>query len=449
MTSAMAILVVLFVTLIAMRVPIAFVLGLACLGAAVALGHPDAALTIASDMANGVDSFALLAIPFFIIAGEIMGAGGMARRLVNLAAVLVGRLPGGLALVNTVTCMLFGALSGSAAAAISSIGAFMIPEMERKGYRTDFSIAVTTASATTGLLIPPSNIMIVYAVVASNVSVAALFLAGVFPGVLIGLCIGFVCVLLGGKSGGRGDASSLRQLLRAAVQAFPGILLVVFVLGAIMTGVCTATEAAALAVAYAMLLWIADRFVEARQEKPSLARAGALALDRVFRRELTPLLLRSARTTAIVLLLIATSRAISVLLAAEQVPQQVSAALLGLSENPFLLLLLINLTLIVVGTVMDMTPAVLIFTPILLPVSIELGLDPVHFGIILIANLSIGLCTPPVGTCLFLGCSVGNRSIADVSRSMLPFYVAMALALLLITFFPALSTWLPTWMGQM
>ena len=449
MTIEIAILVVAFIALTAMGVPIAFVLGLACLLAVLAAGGPHAAMTIASDMANGIDSFTLLAIPFFIVAGEIIGVSGVAKRLVRFALALVGRLPGGLALVNTITCMLFGALSGSAAAAITTVGGFMVPEMKEKGYKPDFAIAVTVSAGTTGLLIPPSNIMIVYAVVASNVSVAAMFMAGVFPGLLVGLCIGVLCLFTGGGRASQERTGGPGQLLLTALAALPGLFLGVFVLGSIIGGICTPTESAALAVAYALVLWMAEAAVAAYAAHRSALRAVRDMFHRVFAREFIPLLTRCARTTSIVLLLIATSRAISVFFAAEQIPQQLSDAMLALSSNPIVLLLLINAILLIVGMFMDMTPAVLIFTPILLPVSVVLGVDPVHFGIIMVANLCIGLCTPPVGTCLFLGCSVGNRSIAGVSRAMLPLYAAMLLALILITYLPALSLALPRWLGQM
>ena len=418
-----------FVALLCLRVPIAFVLGLVTVVTAIALNYGSISLTIASDLANGIDSFALLAIPFFILAGELMGSGGLARRLIELATVLVGRLPGGLALVNTLTCMLFGAISGSSVAAVSSIGGTLIPEMQRKGYDRDFNIAITASAATTGLLIPPSNIMIVYALVAGNVSVAALFLAGILPGVVIGLgimAVAFViCKARGYGKRGSLDVSEQPPLGHAILGAFPSLLLVFIVLGGILGGIFTATEASAIAVLWALLLGV----VFYREIKPL---------------ELIGITLRAARTTAVVLFLVACSYAMSRLLTQEQVPQQVSAALLNLSENPFVILLIINLTLLAVGVFMDMTPAVLIFTPIFLPIAISLGIDPVHFGIILIANLCIGLLTPPVGTCLFVGAGVGGSDIVRVSRAMLPFYVVMVGALLLITYFAPLSMWLPS-----
>lgn len=300
--------------------------------------------------------------------------------------------------------------------------------MNRKGYDRDFNIAVTASAATTGLLIPPSNIMIVYALVAGNVSVAALFLAGILPGVVIGSGIMLVAFILCKTRGygKRSDADTAEQpsILHALLGAFPSLLLIVIVLGGILGGIFTATEASAIAVLWAFLLGV----VFYREIKPA---------------ELIGITLRASRTTAVVLFLVASSYAMSRLLTQEQVPQQVSAALLELSQNPILILLIINLTLLAVGVFMDMTPAVLIFTPIFLPIGISLGIDPVHFGIIMIANLCIGLLTPPVGTCLFVGAGVGKSDIVRVSRAMLPFYFVMVAALLLITYWAPLSMTLP------
>jgi tripartite ATP-independent transporter DctM subunit len=435
MTEGLAVLLAVFVVLMLLDTPIAFVIGIATVMSAWALGYGDVLISMARDMGNGLDSFALLAIPFFILAGDLMGAGGLAGRLIDFAAVFLGRFRGGLAMVNTLTCMLFGAISGSAAAAVSSVGGTLIPEMNRKGYNKDFNIALTATAATTGLLIPPSNVMIVYAVVASNISISALFLAGVMPGILIGLLIMAVALLVSRRKGYGGgqealDARSQRSALVCTWRALPSLLLVVFVLGGILSGWFTPTEASAVAVLWAFVL-----AVVVYREVPVKA--------------LPRLMIGSARTTGIVMLLVAVSQAMSGLLTTEQVPQVVSEALLGVSTNPLMILLTINLILLLVGVFMDMTPAVLVFTPIFLPVAVGIGLDPVHFGIILIANLCIGLCTPPVGTCLFLGCSVGKSNIARVSWAMLPFYAAMFVGLIIITYWPKLSLWLPKALGVM
>jgi len=434
MTQQLGVMLVCFAALLCLRVPIAFVLGLVTIITAAAFGYGNIPLSLASDLANGIDSFALLAIPFFILAGELMGSGGLARRLINLATLVVGRLPGGLALVNIMTCMFFGAISGSAVAAVSSVGGALIPEMNRKGYPKDFNIAITATAATTGLLIPPSNVMIVYALVAGGgVSVAALFLAGVLPGILIGLGLMLVafwiCQIKGYGRGQAVEAGALPLFWPALTGALPSLLLVIIVLGGILGGIFTATEASAIAVLWALLL-------------------GVVFYREIRLQMLVGIVLDAARTTAVVLFLIACSYAMSQLLTQEQVPQQVSALLLGLSSNPVMILLIINLTLLVVGVFMDMTPAVLIFTPIFLPITLSHGIDPVHFGIIMIANLCIGLLTPPVGTCLFVGAGVGNSDITRVSRAMLPFYGVMILALMIITYCEPVSMWLPGLLGK-
>ena len=414
-----------FFSLLILNVPIAICIGLATIFTIASLGDVPTGYIIAQRMSSGIASFPLLAIPFFILSGILMGEGGMARRLMDFANAVVGRFHGGLAYVNTMTCMMFGSVSGSAVAAVSSVGGFMIPEMIRKGYGREFSTALTTTSATTGLLIPPSNIMIVYAVVAGNVSVAALFLAGVFPGIVMGLLIMFACFLINyNQDVGSGEKASLKQVIAAFAQAIPSLLLIVIVLGGIIGGVFSATEASAIAVAYAFLL-------------------AVFIYGEVKIRDIPRILLKCAMTTSVVMLLVGASSAMSWVLAVEQVPQSVSAALLAITDNPLITLLIINALLLVVGTFMDMTPAVLIFTPIFLPVVMGMGMNPVHFGILMIANLCIGLCTPPVGTCLFVGCSVGGTTIAKVVKPLIPIFIAMVIALLLITYFPGLSLWLP------
>jgi tripartite ATP-independent transporter DctM subunit len=327
--------------------------------------------------------------------------------------------------------MLFGSISGSAAAAVSSVGGFMIPEMNRKGYNREFNVAVTTTAATTGLLIPPSNIMIVYSVAAGSVSIAAMFMAGVLPGLITGLFIMLVCGAFAIKNGyPREPRSSMKEILVSFKRAFLSLFLIIIVIGGILAGVFTATEAAAIAVVYALLLSV----VFYREIKIS---------------ELPDLLLKTGITTAIVMLLIGASSGMSWIMTMANIPQTVSATLLGISENPIIILLTINVLLLCVGTFMDMTPAVLIFTPIFLPVVERLGMHPVHFGIMMIANLCIGLCTPPVGTCLFIGCGVGKTTIAKVTKYMLPFFASMVLALLVITYVPATSLWLPVQTKQL
>lgn len=427
MSAELIVLLIVFIAVLGLGVPVAVCLGLAAIVSIAAIGDVPVGFLVAQRIATGIASFPLLAIPFFVLSGLLMGEGGMARRLIDLAAALVGRLPGGLAYVTTMTCMMFGAVSGSAVAAVSSIGSFMIPQMTSKGYGRDFSVALTATSATTGLIIPPSNIMIVYAVVAGNVSVAALFMAGFIPGMLVGLCIMAAALVYNLKTGNQARMEP-PPVLPSLFAAMPSMLLIVIVLGGILGGVFSATEASAVAVAYALIL-------------------GVGIYREISPRKLPDILLRAAKTTAVVMLLIGTSQAMSWALSYERVPQTAGEALLGLSQNPVIVLMVINVLLLAVGTFMDMTPATLIFTPILLPAVVALGVDPVHFGIILITNLCIGLCTPPVGTCLFLACSVGNTTISRVVPRAIPFFLAMVVALLLITYVPEISLWLPRLMG--
>ncbi|MCC5453280.1 TRAP transporter large permease [Rheinheimera sp. UJ51] len=384
---------------------------------------------IAQRLAAGIDSFALLAIPFFILSGYLMGQGGIAHRLIAFAKVLVGRLPGGLAFVNVISCALFGAISGSAVASTSAIGGFMIPAMEKEGYSRPFSSAVTVTAATTGMLIPPSNILIIYSLASGGVSIAALFIAGYLPGLLLTLLLIVAASLYVKKHGiAPAQAASIEPFFPSLIGAVPSLLLIVLIIGGIIGGWFTPTEAGAIAVLY------------------SLALSLCIYKEIKFK-DLYPILLKSVNTTAIVMLLIGASSAMSWLMSYEEIPQTISASLLALSENPLLILLIINLTLLLVGTFMDMTPAVLIFTPIFLPVAESLGISPLHFGIMMILNLSIGLCTPPVGSVLFVGCSIGKVSIGQIIKPILPLYAAMVVALILVTAFPAISEYLPTLLG--
>jgi tripartite ATP-independent transporter DctM subunit len=430
MSIEVLVLLVVFIGLLLINTPVAFCIGLATVATIACLGDVPTGYVVAQRVSTGIASFPLLAIPFFVLSGVLMGEGGMARRLIDFAAALVGRLPGGLAYVNTLTCMMFGAVSGSAAAAVSSIGGFMIPQMEKKGYTREFGVALTATSATTGLLVPPSNIMIVYAVVAGNVSVAALFMAGILPGIVVGIALIGASFILSRKMQVSLSAAAIHtpRLGSALLGALPSLLLIVIVLGGILGGVFSATEASAIAVAYAMFL-------------------ACIVYREVKLPMLPAIFLRAAKTTAVVMLLVGASQAMSWVLAYERIPQMVSEAMIALSHNPLMILLLINVLLLIVGTFMDMTPAVLIFTPIFLPVVMALGMHPVHFGIVLIANLCIGLCTPPVGTCLFIGCTVGKTTIARVVAPMIPFFFAMLVSLLLITYLPALSLTLPRWLN--
>ena len=425
MDISIIVLVVSFVVLLWMNVPVAFAMGISTTLAFLLMDLP-AATAVAHNVATGIDSFALLAIPFFILSGLLMGHGGIARRLIDFANVLVGRFKGGLAFVNILTCMFFGAISGSAAAAVSSVGGFMIPLMNKKGYDREFNTAVTVTAATTGLLIPPSNVMIVYSLATGGaVSIAAIFIAGVLPGILVGLGLILVSFIISIKNNyGKGESVRLSEAVKRFFIAIPALLLIVIVMGGILAGWFTATEASAVAVAWSFLLAV----VFYREVKIS---------------ELPKILLQCGVTTSVVFLLIGTSMAMSWVLAAQNVPQNISAALLGFTDNKLVILLLINLILLAVGTFMDMTPAVLIFTPIFLPIVESFGVNPLHFGIIMIMNLCIGLCTPPVGTCLFLGCGIGETTVTKVLKHIIPFFIAMFVTLLICTYVDWFSLWLP------
>lgn len=420
------ILVLSFLIFLSLRVPIAYAIGLsALLTLVVAMPFLPSVTTLAQRMATSLDSFTLSAIPFFILAGQIMNRGGIAVRLINFAKAIVGPLPGGLAFVNIVACMLFGAISGSAVAAASAIGGFMNPMMEKEGYDKSFSAAVNITSATTGLIIPPSNVLIVYSLASGGVSIAALFVAGYVPGVLIGLALMLVAGVYSMiKKYPTEKLVSVKEFFKRFIDAFPSLLLLVVVIGGIVAGIFTATEASAVAVIYTFLL--------------------ALAYKEINLKSIAPILLETVKTSAIVLLLIATSIAMSWVMSYENIPQEISSVLLSISNNPIVILIIINLILLFVGVFMDMTPAVLIFTPIFLPIVTDLGMNPVHFGIVMIMNLCIGLCTPPVGSVLFVGCSVAELSIQKVIRPLLPLFVMMLAVLVLVTYVPELSLWLPS-----
>lgn len=426
MDVSVIILLSVFLVLLLINVPISIAIGVATLLAMlVTIDFLPAVTTVAQRMGGGIDSFALLAIPFFVLSGLLMGRGGIALRLIEFAKVLVGMLPGGLAFVNIISCTLFGAISGSSVAATSAIGGFMIPTMEKEGYDRNFTAAITVTASTTGLLIPPSNILIVYSLASGGVSIAALFVAGYLPGLLVALGLMGVCAVYAKIQGYPvGQVPTFGEVVRKTLDALPSLLLIVLVIGGIIGGFFTATEASVVAVLYALFL-------------------ATVVYRQVTLADLPEIFTKAVETTAIVMLLIGTSTAMSWMLSYENIPQAISATLLALSDNPFVILLMINLILLAVGIFMDMTPAVLIFTPIFLPVAVQLGLSPLHFGIMMVLNLCIGLCTPPVGSVLFVGCSIAKTSIAKLVKPLIPLYAAMFIALLLVTFVPALSEWLP------
>ncbi len=416
-----------FFILLMLKVPVAYSIGISTtLSLLLNIDKMPGLTTIAQRMTTGIDSFALLAIPFFVLAGEIMKQGGIANRLINFAKSLVASLPGGLAYVNVLSSMLFGAVSGSAIAATSAIGSIMTDPMEKEGYPRAFSASVNITSSTTGLLIPPSNILIVYALASGGTaSVAALFIAGYLPGILLGVAImayiAFVAITRKFAKGQRAPLSLIWTYFR---KAFFSLLLLVIVVGGIVSGIFTATEASAIAVLYAGVL--------------------ALIYGDVKVKNFPAILLTSAKTTAVIMFLICTSMAMSWLFSFEGIPELISGFLLEQFSNKIVIFLVINLVLLIIGTFMDMTPAVLIFTPIFLPVVVALGMDPVHFGIVLVLNLCIGLCTPPVGTILFVGSGVAKISVSKVIKPLFPFLLIMVMVLLLITYIPEIAMYLPT-----
>ncbi|MDD6210677.1 MAG: TRAP transporter large permease [Bacteroidales bacterium] len=424
------VLIVSFFLLLALGVPIAFSIGVSgVLTMLVSIDALPAFTTFAMRMASGLDSFALLAIPFFVLAGNIMNRGGIALRLINFARVLVGPFPGGLAFVNVMANMFFGAISGSAAAAASAIGSIMTPEMQKAGYDKNFSAAVNITSATTGLIIPPSNVLIVYSLASGGVSISALFMAGYLPGILTGVAIMVAAGIIAYRKGYPvGERVAFSEAVKRFLEAIPSLMLLVIIIGGILAGYFTATEASAVAVVYALLL--------------------AFIYKEISWKEMPQILLSSVKTTCIVLLLVATCTGLSWIMSYENIPQTVSTALLSVSDNPFVILLLINVILLIVGFFMDITPAVLIFTPIFLPIAVgQLGMDPVHFGIMMVLNLCVGLCTPPVGSVLFIGCSVAGVKIDKVIKPLLPMFIAMLIVLFMVAYIPGISLFIPRLFG--
>ncbi|MFB9054149.1 TRAP transporter large permease [Formosa undariae] len=419
------VLIISFIALLSIGTPVAWSIAISSvLTMLVSIPALPAFTTVSQRMGTGLDSFALLAIPFFVLSGQLMNKGGIAHRLIAFAKTLVGSLPGGLALINVIGAMLMGAIAGSAMASASAMGSILGPEMEKEGYSREFGAAVNITSSTTGLIIPPSNVLIVYSLASGGVSIAALFLAGYIPGILTGLLLMVVASLYAKKKKYKlGERSSLRQVFKTFIDAVPSLFLLVVVIGGIVSGIFTATEASAIAVLYTMVL-------------------GFIYKEINFK-NLPEILLESSVTTAIVMLLIGASMSMSWVMSYENIPQDISSALLSASDNKIVILLIINLLLLFVGIFMDMTPAVLIFTPIFLPVVTKLGMDPIQFGIIMVLNLCIGLCTPPVGSVLFVGVGVAKTTIQKVIRPLLPLFLAMIFALFLVTFFPELTLWLP------
>ncbi|MFC0201190.1 TRAP transporter large permease [Paracoccus rhizosphaerae] len=411
-------------------IPLALAITAAAIAALLLVLPFDMALfTSAQKMLASLDSFTLLAVPFFILSGVIMNSGGIAVRLVDFAKLLAGRVPGSLAQTNIAGNMLFGAISGSAIAASTSIGGVMVPMQKREGYDPGFAAAVNIASAPTGMLIPPSTAFIIYSLVAGGASIAALFLAGAVAGVLWGLGLMVMTGIIARRRGWRGaPRPSLRDAAQVTLRALPSLMLIVLIIGGIMLGIVTAVEASGIAVIYTMLLaFVIHRTV------PVSALPGFL--------------IETVQMTGTIMLLLAASAALSFAMAFTGIPAAVSGLILAISENPLIVLLIINILLLVVGCFMDMGPAILIFTPILLPIAQKVGMDPVHFGVVMIFNLAIGTITPPVGTGLFVGAGVARVRVETAIRALGPFYLLLFAVLLLVTYVPGIVMWLPRLAG--
>ncbi len=413
-----------FLLLLLLGVPIAFTLGVSAFATVLYMDLP--LMVVFQRMAAGMNVFALMAIPFFIYAGELMLHGGIAERLVRLANVIVGHVRGGLGLVNVLASMLFGGISGSAVADASALGSVLIPMMREKGYDADYAVNVTVTSATIGLIIPPSHNMIIYSIAAGGtVSVSSLFLAGVIPGVLTGVCLMVAAYAVAVRRGYPREArANWRVLIVTFAAALPGLITAIIIVGGVISGVFTATESSSIAVIYALMITV-------------------FAYRSLNWRAFLTATMNAVRTTAMVLLLIGTAASFGWLLALNQVPAQLFELMQTISDNPIVTLLIINLILLFLGTFMDMSPLIVITTPIFLPVVKALGMDPVQFGILLMINLGLGLVTPPVGTVLFVGCAVAKIRMEDTLKTIWPFYLALLAALFLVTYIPEISMTLP------
>lgn len=431
--SAVAALILLvgIVLLIAASVPIAIAIGLPSLIAAMAvLGPENAAQAVAQRMFTGTNSFSLLAIPFFVLAGALMNSGGIASRLIDAAKVLVGRMPANLAMTNVVANGMFGSVSGAAVASASAVGTVMIPRMRQEGYDRAYSAAVNVASAPAGMLLPPSNTFIVYSLVSST-SIAALFMAGVGPGVLWLLAVLLIAVWLARKENYKRQTEhpTIAQALYVIWRAVPSLFMIFIVIGGILLGWFTPTESAAIAVIYCLVLGFLYRTLRIK--------------------DLPGILLNATRTTCIVMLLVAASSALSWVMAFAGIPDLIASGLLSVSESKVIILFIIMIILLLIGTFMDPTPAILIFVPIFLPIVTELGVDPVHFGAMVVMNLSLGVIPPPIGNVLFVGAQVAGLRIEPVIRRLWPYLGGLILALFAVVFIPQLSIWLPTTLGLM
>ncbi|WP_409161324.1 TRAP transporter large permease [Pectobacterium sp. B2J-2] len=414
--------------LLAVGVPVAYAVGLSAIVGAFWIDLPLEAVMI--QITNGVNKFSLLAIPFFILAGAIMAEGGIARRLVSFAYIFVGFIRGGLSLVNIVASTFFGAISGSSVADTASIGSVMIPEMEKKGYPRDFSAAVTASGSVQAILTPPSHNSVIYSLATGGtVSIASLFIAGILPGLLLSLTMMVMCVGFAHRRGyPKGERVPFRQALKIFVDTLWGLMTVVIIMGGILSGIFTATESAAIACLWSFFVTM---FIYKDYKWSELPR----------------LMYRTVKTVTIVMILIGFASAFGAIMTYMQLPARITEFFTSISDNKYIILMWINIMLLLIGTLMDMAPLILILTPVLLPVALSLGIDPVHFGMIMLVNLGIGLITPPVGSVLFVASAVSKQKIEQVVKAMLPFYCGLFMVLMLVTYIPAISLWLPKFFG--
>lgn len=430
-----------FVVLLFLRLPVALTLVISSavtwfyMTANDFMGFTD---IISSCTLQGVNTFSLLAIPFFILTGQLLGAGGLANRIIDFANLLVGRFPGGLSLVNSVACMFFGNLSGSAVADTSAIGSIMIPAMKKKGYPAEYAVGVTISSAIQGVIVPPSHNLVLYSIVASGViitdqfgqashvsiNVGDLFLAGIVPGFLLLITLCIVGLVISKRKGyPKGDPVDRKKIPSIIFHGCLSMTPAVVILGSVIFGIATATEAGAIAVVYSIILGLAYRELKLK--------------------DIWPVLIRTFRTVLMVFFLIGASQAFSYIMTTLHLPELITTGFLAVSDNPYVILFMINILLLILGGPMDMAPMIVILSPILLPVCMALGMDPIHFGIMMIFNSGMGLLTPPVGTVLFVGCSIGKISVTAGTKAMMPFFIAMIVTLFLITYIPGFSLWLP------
>lgn len=430
--QALLIILAVLAVLLVIGVPISYAIGISSLAAILQVVPLDVSvLTAAQRTFVGMSKFSLTAIPFFVLAGNLMNQGGIARRLVDFVLAILGKLPGSLLVTNVGANALFGAISGSASAAAAAVGSMVKEGEKEQGYNRALCAATNGASAPSGLLIPPSNALITYSLVSGGTSVAALFLAGYIPGVIWALCCIIVAVAIAGKNGYKGTPGKFewKILLSATLRAVPALSLIIVVIGGIIAGVFTATEGSAIAVIYALILGICYR--------------------NITWKSFWKIVVDSAKMSGMIVFLIGVSNIMGWVMAFTQIPQAISAALLGLTNNPVIILLIMNVILLIAGTFMDVTPAILIFTPLFLPVVKTFGMNPIQFGLILVYNLCIGNITPPVGNTLFVAIKVGDTTLANVMPHMLMYYIAILLGLLLVTYLPAVSLALPMAAGML